>query len=381
MRSLLLALLLTCVSAGAQEGRAIQDVRNRTSQTVEPRIAEIAESIKMNDAAKKAVDEGWAMLRQGDAETATKLFNKAAGLNSGSAEAYWGLGASTAQQRKFDVANRAFERARALDPDNPRLAADAALAYTYYAMSFPQHSSQRAAGLKDALGRFDEAVRLDSGLSLTYANRAVAFAYKGEYDAAWKDIHKAESIDKTSIDPNLIAFLNEKKPRLATKPADPAPVKPTATIVSVGSPSMSAVPPAAAEANPSATAVQQSLQQLVQQTSVAPLAPEPGNVTAQPPIQMATLQTAQAEPAAAAKLEPKQEPKQEPKSEPKPEQAPANVTEQKSAGEPAPVKQIAPEAEKKLNVIGTPSRYKGPDKRPCLDLPTNEEIIRCVYPR
>lgn len=245
------------------------------------------------DAAKSATDAGWTSLKQGDADSAVRHFNRAASMNPHSADAYWGLGVATAQQRKFDVAVRSFERAHALDSSNVRLAADAGLAYARRAVSDDLDPQERDANLKIALQWCDRAEKLDPAYAPLYVNRAFALAYLSEYDRAWASIEDAERLDRTSVDPKLVAYLSDKKPRPAS--------------------ASMARSPAAAE--------------------TGKLAPRPG-------IQLAKLPAKQADPEAGS----------------------------------------APE--KKLKVIGSqPARQQGSDKRNCLDLPTNEEVIRCVYPR
>lgn len=303
MRLLFLALLMICVSVGAQENLALQGGPMQKSSTA-PGVEGNAVTITSQDAAKSATDAGWASLKQGDADSAVRHFNRAASTNPHSTDAYWGLGVATAQQRKFDVAVRSFERALALDSSNVRLVADAGLAYVRRAVSDGLDPQERDANLKTALQLCDRAEKLDPAYAPLYANRAFALAYLSEYDRAWASIEDAERLDRTSVDPKLVAYLSDKKPR-------PAPA------------SMARSP-----------------------------ASETGKLAPQPEIQLATLPAKQADTAAAPQAE------------------------QQSAMEAGSALQ------KKLKVVGSkPARQQGSDKRNCLDLPSNEEIIRCVYPR
>lgn len=292
MRPLIIALLLVCASVAAQEGPPVLDV-TPAAVAVDGDAATKEKGTKL-ESAKLATAGGWQHLRNGDTAASIKLFNTAASLNPNDANAYWGLGVAMAQQRKFDISLQLFERACKLDPNNARLAVDTGLAYTRAAMDDATEPAERKQRLQKALSWFGKAEKLEPSYALTYANRAVTWTHLGDYFAASKDIARAEALDRSSIDPKLVAYLAEKSPRRDMAAAGD-------------------------ETKPASAAT----------TKIA----DQGTVTSPESTQPTT----------------------------------------------PPVKEA--EQGKSLRVIGEPSRYKGPDKRHCLDLPNNEEIIRCVYPR
>ncbi len=345
MRPLFLALLLGCASFGAQssspspihhEGGTPQEMIDADRRFVEEAVK--AAGTK-EEAAKILVTRGWQHLKRGDAATAIKRFNQAASLNPLSSDAYWGLGAATSQKGKFDASIHLFERAFALDPQNAQLVADIGLAYTRHATSNSSDSSERAQGLEKALAWLDKAEKIDPSYALTYANRAIALAHLGDYNKAWANVEQAEKLDKASIDPKLISYLSARQPRPApatiTQVTNPVQVVEANVPMAIGND----ITLAAHQPTPSTTtlpAVSDPDTATVQATSVP----------AQPVVQQLAL------------------------SEMQPEAAVAPQAESESA------------PEKALRVVsGKPSAHKGPDKRECLSLPTNEEIIRCVYPR
>lgn len=345
MRPLFLALLLGCASFGAQsssispvhhEGGTPQEMIDADRRFVEEAVKAAGSK---EEAAKLIVNRGWQHLKRGDTATAIKRFNQAASLNPLSSEAYWGLGAATSQKGKFDASTQLFERAFALDPKNAQLVADIGLAYTRHATSNSPDSSERAQGLEKALAWLDKAEKIDPSYALTYANRSIALAYLGDYNKAWANVEQAEKLNKTSIDPKMISYLSARQPRPA-----PAAITQATNAVQV---EKANVQPAIDKE------ISHAAQQSTPPTAALPavVAPDAAtvqatSVPAQPVVQQLALSDVQPEAAVASQAE----------------------------SEPAP--------DKTLRVVsGKPSAYKGPDKRECLDLPTNEEIIRCVYPR
>lgn len=345
MRPLFLALLLGCVAFGAQsaelspihhEGGTNQEMIDADRRFVEEAVTAAG---SREEAAKAMETRGWQHLKRGEAATAIKRFNQAAALNPLSSEAYWGLGAATSQNGQFDASSHLFERAFTLDPHNAPLLADIGLAYTRQATASSPDSSERAQGLANALTWLDKAEKIDPSYALTYANRAIALAYLGDYNKAWANVERAEKLDKASVDPQLITYLSARQAR-------PEPAAMTRV--------MNAVQVDAANGQPASDKeIPVAAQPSTLPAAALPAVAEPEATTVQ-----ATFVPAQP---VVQQLAP---------SEVQPEAAVAPQAE----SEPAP--------EKTLRVVsGKPSAYQGADKRHCLDLPTNEAIMQCVYPR
>jgi lipoprotein NlpI len=45
-----------------------------------------------------------------------------------------------------------------------------------------------------AISDFSQSIKINPKLGQAYNNRAIVYFYKGEYDKAWKDVHKAEAL-------------------------------------------------------------------------------------------------------------------------------------------------------------------------------------------
>ena len=354
MRYLLAALLLTCSAVSAQNINeqplfGEKQYRSRGLSEADRQFVEAAvrESGSKEAAARLAILRGWKQLKQGDPEVAIQSFNQAYLLDPNNAEIYWGLGIAMTQQERHDIAVRLFARALALDPQNPRLLADIGLAHAYAAGGMTHDPVEQAKRLQGAMPWFDAAEKLDPAYATTFVNRAIALFFLGKYSESWMNVEKAEAIDRASVDQKLLADLSKKMPR----PASVAPVVAAdSTVVKT-------------EAVAAPAEVQQSelpTTEPVVRKIVMPKIPhgipdEPAPVAA--PVQ----HSAQAAPS--------------------PQAEPALTPVMQTFSDPAADIAPAPKS-KKLRVISAePTRVKGSDKRHCLSLPTNEAIMRCVYPR
>ena len=385
MRYLLIALLLTMTAASAQtvNGQAPSSDKPQTQGTPAPTSAtpgtttQSAPAIdqKFIDAAVKAVGSkeaaarieitrGWKHLKQGDLEVAIQSFTHAYVLDPKNVEVYWGLGNAMTQQGKFAAASTYYERAIKIDPQNPKLMADIGLSQIYSAFKSSPDREMQAKLAKDAMQWFDNAEKIDPNRAVIYAHRAIGLYMLGNYSDAWKNVEKAEALDRSSIDPRFLADLTAKQARPAT---GKAPVKsnepPVKTEAVSTPPTVQPLPPKAADDKASAPLPTTKLSPAIRDgrgekiSSPAPASPAARTPDAAP--------TGVAPPQAA-----------------KPDVQPAATpTTKDAAPEETPKDAAAPSQEKPLRVIQDKTLPEiGPDKRKCLDLPTNEEIIRCVYP-
>jgi hypothetical protein len=354
--------------------------------------AAVRESGSKEAAARLATMRGWKQLKQGDPEVAIQSFNQAYLLDPNNAEIYWGLGVAMTQQERHDIAVRLFARALALDPQNPRLLADIGLAHAYAAAGMTHDPIEQAKRLQGAMPWFDAAEKLDPSYATTFVNRAIALFFLGKYSESWVNIEKAEAIDRTSVDQKLLADLSEKMPR----PASIAPIVAADSTV---------VKTEAVTAPPTVQQSELPTEEPVVRKIVMPKIPHGI------PDEPAPTFAAQQEPVPATEPEVRKTvmPKIPHGIPDEPALPPAGATQQESApaptpaptvqpsavvqAEPAPAPAMQPVSEppaqvapaprpKKLRVISAePARAKGGDKRNCLNLPTNEAIMRCVYPR
>jgi len=329
MRLLILAFLLALASASAQDIPEKSESQQMIDAGRHAAGNEIKTSESKQEAARLAAVRGWQHLKKGDASTAVSRFNQALILNPNYADAFWGLGAATSLQGRFDASILLFERAYSLDQKNVGLTADVGVAYMRRAMSKPQDPAERAKGLNSALAWFDKAEKLDPFYEQTLVNRAIALAFLGDYNNAWANVERAEALNEKSVDPQFISYLSEQQPR---------PV-PSATAL-------------LAQSNkPEAVAARTKTQPLDQATVPAPgpadseaITAHASKVTSQPMVQQVALPLTQ------------------------PENSPLSKTET----EPAP--------ENKLRLVsGKASMYRGKDMSHCLSLPTNAAIARCAY--
>jgi len=353
MRYLLVVLLLACASVCAQNVNELP-LFGETQKSPEAIAADqrfVDSAVKAvgskEAAARMATFRGWQHLKQGDMEVAIQSFNQAYLLQPDNVEVHWGLAVATTQQGKFDVAVRLFQRALVIEPDNARLLADIGLAHTRAAVGSTQDPIEQAKRLQGALPWFDAAEKIDPDYALIYANRAITLHFLGKHSEAWANIETAEALNRASVDATLIADLSKKSPRPATASAAPAPD--TATVITESVPAQSEVQQADAPTT-----------YPVMKKEVMPKVVE--GIPDEPALQPT------AQPVAQAAIEPPVE---------------ASAKQESSTQAPREAKMEAvPEPKKKLRIVSAqPAHPTGPDKRACLDLPTNEAILRCVYPR
>jgi len=60
--------------------------------------------------------------------------------------------------------------------------------------------------------RFTTAIELNPRFAGAYINRGIYYYYKGEYDKAWEDVHKAQSLGH-QVHPGFLKALREASGR------------------------------------------------------------------------------------------------------------------------------------------------------------------------
>ncbi len=385
MRYLLALLLLACASVCAQnvnelplygESKKAQSTQDDDRRYIESAIKTAG---SREAAARLETFRGWRHLKQGDTEVAIQCFNYAWLLTPNNVEVFWGLGVAMTQQAKYDIAVRLFQRALVIEPQNPRLLADVGLAHARAAVGISQDPVEQAKRLQGAMLWFDAAQKLDPDYPLVYANRAVALYFLGKFSESWVNVEKAESLDRTSVDQKLITDLSKKMPRPASASVAPVPDTPTVKTETV-----------------TAQATVQAASPLTQPVAKTEIPKVPQGTAENSASAAKTV--AQTKPEVQSDIAPVAKPVAPAAVEARVDAAPANAivvqplpviktqaVPAKTAAQPTVMPSedaVQAPQEKKLRVItGQPVRPIGPDKRACLDLPTNEAIMRCVYPR
>ena len=307
----------------------------------------VEKAIQVAGSKEEALDNeimrGWQYLRSGKTTQAIRRFNQAYLLEPASPDVYWGLGAVLSQTGQYDDSLRMFNRAYTLAPKNVRLVADIGLARTRYALGHSANQAVQIKRLESALLWFDVAERVDPSYPMIYANRAITLTFLERYPEAWQNIERAEALDQFSVDRSLIERLSKVHPR---------------------SKRTTAIQTAQAQAarNEPYVPVQKLKPRVRVEARTAPATPS----TPQPPVapQAASIPTGEVVPL---------------------ESSSAEVIPGPTAIEFVPVTTVQAGSQdgapRRLHVIGgKPINARGPDKRDCLSLPTNEQIMRCVYP-
>ena len=425
MRLLILALLLTLTSASAQDLKDTPKPQQADNKGTEQQPTDSApKSLAGKDeAANLLMTRGWEQIKQSNPAAAIRSFNQASSIPPVSAEAYRGLGAATAMQGKHDASVILLEIACSLEPQNARLAVDTGLEYIRYAIgSVPSEHAERIKRFENADIWIKKAESIDPAIDLADAKQALALARTGEYAKALPYFKRAELASRAdiearlkssaSIQPNPFQTIVSSKERekaiqpMATAPAIPAPAPAQPASV---------VAPAAAEVQPGSAATQAATSQAQAsnpsvKTSQAVMPPTPDKTTTAlvqtpaPAVQAsASSVPSAAQPAESAKTPTPTvtaetqatAPPTDAKEYPTAANSSAVVQTSAVASQPAVQEATLPPAKtemasnenteypsgKKLHVVGRPSAYKGKDMRYCLSQPSNEAIMRCVYPK
>ena len=343
MRFLLVALLLVTVSVSAENLNDLPLYGGfpKTPAMIQADQDFVEKAVQAAGSRGAALDNeimrGWQHLRSGKTTQAIRRFNQAYLLEPNSADVYWGLGAVLSQTGQYDDSLRMFNRAYTLAPKNVRLVADIGLARTRYALGYSTSQAVQTKRLESALLWFDVAERVDPTYPMIYANRAITLTFLERYPEAWQNVEKAEALDQFSVDRSLIERLSKVHPR---------PQRAAAT--------------QAASARKAPYVPEKRLKPRVRvEARTAPVAPKP-------PVAPQASSTPAGEVAPVGR-------------------SGAEVMPGPTAIRFVPVTTVQSgtqdKSKRRLHVIGgKPVNARGPDKRDCLSLPTNEQIMRCVYP-
>jgi tetratricopeptide (TPR) repeat protein len=166
-------------------------------------------------ASSVAAGEGWDYLsldkgNPSDAsiDLAMRSFNGAWILSETNYEAFWGFGICTARgQYNFDDAEKYFNKAMELSPNNARLLMDVGFTYTVAG------SNGNVQRLDRAIELYRQAVSIQPDFEMAYYNWAITLFYKGDYAGSWDKIKKAEQCGGKSIQQGFVQALSRKMPR------------------------------------------------------------------------------------------------------------------------------------------------------------------------
>ncbi len=125
---------------------------------------------------------GYEYLNKGDYEKALSSYNKAIELGPNDPYAYFNRGFFYGKINKCREAILDFNKSIELYPDFAEAYNDRGIIY-----SFTNNPDL-------AITDFNKAIEIDKAFVLPYYNRANAYFLKQEYNKAWEDLHKAESL-------------------------------------------------------------------------------------------------------------------------------------------------------------------------------------------
>ena len=148
--------------------------------------------------------QGSQYLERGQHNQAITSFTKAIELNPEYAEAYNDRGFAYLQKGQFDQAISDYTKAIELNPRSAEAYYNRGLAY-----------GQDKGHYDQAISDYTKAVELNPRFAEAYNNRGVACYFKGEYDKAWDDVHKAQSLG-IQVHPGFLKLLSEASPEKST---------------------------------------------------------------------------------------------------------------------------------------------------------------------
>lgn len=161
----------------------------------------------------ETLEKGWLMLRRGAPEMAMRFFNMAWLIDPDNAGPLWGFGATLTREGKHAEALDLFARAQAKKPQEPGLLADYGYAWISKGMAEDKNPAERDASFAKGMDLLAQAEKLDPKNPHIYANRAIVSYAQGRFGEAWQNVAKAESLDKSSVDPKFLQDLTTKMPR------------------------------------------------------------------------------------------------------------------------------------------------------------------------
>jgi tetratricopeptide (TPR) repeat protein/uncharacterized RDD family membrane protein YckC len=142
-------------------------------------------------------NRGIAYKEKGQFDQAISDYNKALEINPGYAPAYINRGVAYAEKQKYDEAIADYTEGIQI---NPRVAG----AYLNRGLAYAQGKDEH----EEAISDFTKAIEINPKFADAYHNRAVSYFYKSDYEKAWDDVHKAESLGRQAH-PKFLKMLRE----------------------------------------------------------------------------------------------------------------------------------------------------------------------------
>lgn len=150
---------------------------------------------------------GWEYLQEGRLDTASYRFNLAYLLNEKNVDAYWGLGVVCFQREDFNNAYRMLKKGVEVEPQNVPLMVDlSSISIKLF------EDTADSLKLDDVHRLLTQASKLDTSYAQTFFNLAIAEYYKGNYSAAWENIHKGRTLNFSLVNLQFVEQLAEKAP-------------------------------------------------------------------------------------------------------------------------------------------------------------------------
>lgn len=149
----------------------------------------------------------WEYLTEGQLDTATYRFNLAWLLDDKNSDTYWGLGVISYQQNKMPESIRLLKKGLAVADSNAVLMTDLAT------VELKQYKENKDAELlEDAISVLNKALQYDVTNANTFMRLSWANFSKGDYSAAWENLHKGRALDLGAVDFVYLQELREKMP-------------------------------------------------------------------------------------------------------------------------------------------------------------------------
>ncbi|OON68268.1 tetratricopeptide repeat protein [Hymenobacter sp. CRA2] len=158
------------------------------------------------EASQFFANKGYEYLTEGKADTARSRFNLAWVLDPKNPEPYRGLGLLVAASSP-DEAIGLFNQALALNPNNTQLLSDLGASYL---LRYGQ--TKKSKDLKTADELLQRAVAADAKNAYAWQQLSWAQYYAEKYPQSWESLHKAQALDLSTLDFELVSQLKEKLP-------------------------------------------------------------------------------------------------------------------------------------------------------------------------
>ena len=149
---------------------------------------------------------GWDYLQEGDLDTACYRFNLAFLLDTKNSDCYWGLGVICFQQGHLTDAERMLRKGVDIDSTNVGLLVDLA---TVDLIHFKETKDNWE--LIEAEQILNRVIRLDTTSANAYLKKSVLEFHKGNYKAAWANLHKTRQLDIKLLDYDFMKELLAKE--------------------------------------------------------------------------------------------------------------------------------------------------------------------------